>query len=123
MFRRRVLVVDDDQAIRETMALVLSEEGFPVATACHGRAALDWLRAHIDEPSLVLLDLMMPVMDGRSFLLAKAADPLLAPVPVVVVSAGRDLDCLLQAPGVRACLPKPITIERLLRAVTDWATR
>jgi CheY-like chemotaxis protein len=117
---RRVLVVDDDEAIRDTIALVLREEGLVVATAGNGGEALDWLRAHPQEAGLVLLDLMMPVMDGSAFLEARAADPVMARVPVVVITAGGDCPKIRRHFDVRACLSKPVSLERLCQTVTAF---
>jgi two-component system, chemotaxis family, chemotaxis protein CheY len=116
---RRVLVVDDDQSIRDTIALVLREEGLVVVTAGHGGEALEWLRAHPLEAGLVLLDLMMPVMDGAAFLEARAADAAVAQVPVVVITAGGDCPRIRRRFDVHACLSKPVSLERLCRTVND----
>ena len=119
MIRQHVLVVDDDEAIRESVALVLSEEGFPVHAVRHGREALAWLRAHPDQTGVVLLDLMIPVMDGYAFLQEKEEDPAIARVPVVVITASRDCSRVMQRYQVRACLSKPVSFERLHQAVCD----
>jgi CheY-like chemotaxis protein len=84
---RTVLLVDDDPAVRHATAMVLRDEGYVVAEACHGGQALSWLRAHPRDAGVVLLDLMMPVMDGRDFLEAKDAEPAIAGIPVVLVTA------------------------------------
>lgn len=108
-----VLIVDDDESIRETIELALQMEGVPTAVAGDGRAALAWLRAH-RPPSLILLDLMMPVMDGWQFLAQVREDPALAQVPLVVISAfGRDLGSAAHLPVLR----KPIELDDLLRVV------
>jgi CheY-like chemotaxis protein len=86
---RRVLVVDDDPGIRRMVSLVLAGEGYDVRTAEDGRQALDLLASW--HPAVILLDLMMPVMDGWTFLVAQQADPVLAPIPVIVMSASGDL--------------------------------
>jgi CheY-like chemotaxis protein len=103
-----VLVVDDDDAIREVIAEVLRDEGYKVSSAGNGEQALDELRK--GRPDLVLLDLMMPVMSGWELLelLQSSAD--LSKIPVVVVSA-------MTAPGVCEHLAKPIDLECLLATV------
>src|SRR5687768_13520104 len=88
---RLILVVDDDIDIREAIQDTLEEEGFRVESAPDGAAALERLRALPYEPCLVLLDLMMPVMDGWEFLAARKEDPRLASIPITVISASRDL--------------------------------
>ena len=84
---RWVLIVDDDPDLRETLIDALSLEGLSVHAAENGQVALDWLRAHAELDWMVLLDLMMPVMDGRSFLEARARDPVIAAIPVVILTA------------------------------------
>jgi CheY-like chemotaxis protein len=83
--RGRVLVVEDERDIRETEAEVLESEGYEVCTASDGCEALR--RAHEALPKVILLDLMMPRMNGWQFREAQLKDPELAPVPVIVISA------------------------------------
>ncbi len=83
-----VLVVDDDPAIRGLVADALRGEGYAVDLAAHGREALDALRAR--RPATIVLDLMMPVMDGFSFIEACQREHLCADVPIVVISAVQD---------------------------------
>jgi CheY-like chemotaxis protein len=120
---QQVLVVDDDRDIRETVSQILSDEGLSVATARDGREALDWLRnwlqSHPTEACVVVLDLMMPVMDGFQFLKAKQADPALANAPVVVLTASTATNRVRVQADVRACLRKPVSIEALCGAVED----
>jgi CheY-like chemotaxis protein len=110
----RILVVDDDHGIRETLAKLLGEEGFGVDVASNGRQALEWLQAHPGQISLVLLDLMMPTMDGLTFLSIKESDPALMSTPVVVMTAGHRCADVLRRHSVRACLTKPFPLLRLL---------
>src|SRR5512147_1632573 len=81
-----VLIVEDDADLREMMAQLLSLEGFQTATVANGREALEYLHRS-DSPEVILLDLMMPVMDGWEFRRHQQADPALARVPVIVLSA------------------------------------
>jgi CheY-like chemotaxis protein len=117
--RRAVLLVDDDVAIREALAEALVEEGFPVHAARNGREALDWLQENGERPCVVLLDLMMPVMDGRTFLGIRGADPSLSKIPVIVVSAESGCLDLATAHDVRLVLHKPIVWEGLVAAIQD----
>jgi CheY-like chemotaxis protein len=110
--RKLVLVVEDEPTLLEVMSFVLESEGFSVETARNGEEALDRLRAGM-RPSLVLLDLMMPVMSGREFLDEIARSPSLAPPPIVVLTAGGPME----APGVAEVLPKPYDLELLIEAV------
>src|SRR5690349_16993945 len=87
---RRVLVVDDDADIRETVSLILEDEGYEVQSAQDGAAALGVLRAG-PLPDVILLDLMMPVMNGWQFREQQTRDPRLAAIPVVVLSADSSL--------------------------------
>src|SRR5262245_55573504 len=84
---KTVLLVENDPDVREAMPDVLERRGFHTLTAEHGGAALALLRAGLVKPSLILLDLTMPVMNGWEFLDAQAADPAIADIPVVVMSA------------------------------------
>jgi CheY-like chemotaxis protein len=86
-----LLVVDDDAAIRETLADLLRDEGYVVVTASNGQEALDRLHESGDPPCLIILDLMMPIMSGDEFYREKQADPQLADIPVVVISADHNL--------------------------------
>ena len=107
----RVLVVDDELDIREAVTEVLSYEGHEVFTASEGAEALRKCQAL--QPDLVLLDLMMPGMNGWEFRLAQLRDPAIAAIPVVVLSAlGRvsNIDAL-------AFLPKPFGLDDLLDLV------
>ena len=114
-----ILVVDDDAEIRRTIAEVLQDEGYRVQLAENGREAL----ALIDRsrpPRAILLDLMMPVMDGWGVLAALRADGGLAAIPVVIVSAvGRWTRGL--APPVIEVIEKPVTLEQLVAAVSRCA--
>ncbi|MGK4006627.1 response regulator [Sorangium sp. So ce1036] len=112
---KRILVVDDDPDIRETLAELLQEEGYAVASAAHGAEALSALRTD-PRPGLILLDLMMPIMDGWQFRAEQKKDPELASIPVVIISAtGRDE--LVSSLGAAQFLKKPINLEQLLAAV------
>ena len=108
-----VLIVEDDEDLREMMAQLLSIEGFKAATVANGREALAYL--HANKPDVILLDLMMPVMDGWEFRRQQKADPDLAHVPVIVLSA---LDqARAEAVDAAAFLKKPLDFDRLLRLV------
>jgi CheY-like chemotaxis protein len=114
---RLVLLVDDDAGIRAALTDFLLDEGFVVHTAQNGREALEWLRGNGGRPTVVLLDLMMPVMDGQAFLEARACDPELSQIPVVVVSA--DPRRAELASGHERCvvIGKPVAPEGLLQAI------
>jgi DNA-binding response OmpR family regulator len=121
--RHRVLVVEDDTEIRESLLEVLEEHGHEAIGAVNGREALDWLAAADPLPCLILLDLMMPVMDGAGFREEQLRTPRIADVPVVLVSAHREVAA--NARGLRAAahLGKPLDLDELLRVVHDHCAR
>src|SRR4029079_8357095 len=81
-----VLIVEDDEDLREMMAQMLTLEGFEAVAVANGREALEYLH-EAEKPDVILLDLMMPVMDGWEFRRQQQADPSLARLPVIVLSA------------------------------------
>ena len=115
-----ILVVEDDFDIRDTMMQILEAEGYRVAGAANGLEALERLRGGA-LPSLILLDLMMPVMNGWQFRAEQQGDPAISGVPVVVISA--DASILQKATSIHAdgFLKKPIQLDALLAAVAQWA--
>lgn len=116
---RTIVLVEDDDAIRETVAALLVDEGFKVAQAANGELGLVELRKAAD-PCLVLLDLWMPVMNGWQMLAELRADGKLRRVPVVVISAAGQLP---PPQGAAAFLRKPITLEVLLETVEQHRLR
>jgi CheY-like chemotaxis protein/signal transduction histidine kinase len=111
--KRTVLVVDDDYDLRETMRDVLEDEGYIVETASNGQEALDCLRDG-NSPEVVVLDLMMPVMDGWHFLDELKREPALADIPVVVMSASQEG---LRGLGAKEFLSKPLDYHKLVATV------
>lgn len=109
-----MLVVDDDPEIRVVLRDTLRNAGLDVAMAGNGREALEYLRRE-PEPCLLLLDLIMPIMNGWQFRAAQLQDPELARLPVIVMTATSSLeDAAIHADGI---LPKPVSLTVLLRAV------
>jgi CheY-like chemotaxis protein len=98
----RILLVEDDPDVRYSVTLVLQNEGYDVATAGDGREALEVLRRA--APALILLDLMMPVMDGFEFRVRQMQDPELARIPVIIFSGGSDLERKAATLHAAACL-------------------
>jgi CheY-like chemotaxis protein len=114
---RVVVVVDDDPDIRGTLEDFLGEEGYGVVTAGDGREALEKLRlGTTPRPCLILLDLMMPVMNGTQFCREQQADPALASIPVCLVSADGDLPGKARALGCEF-LEKPVLIQRIFDVI------
>jgi CheY-like chemotaxis protein len=111
-----VLIVEDDADLRELMCLVLAHEGFEAESVCDGAGALERLRGCHNRPQVILLDLMMPRMDGWEFCREKASDPTLADIPVIVLSAAPREHAVESATMV---LPKPVDYDALVSAVRD----
>ena len=112
---RRILVVDDEVTIRNTLAELLEIEGYRVDTARDGWEALRQLRQV--KPDAMLLDLMMPELDGWGVLRACRADPMLADLRVIVMSARLDAAQSVAGFDVTACLTKPFDVDELLDAL------
>ncbi len=112
---RCVLVVDDDRDICEAMQTVLELEGYAVVTAADGAEALAWLRAGV-RPCMIVLDLMMPKMNGVQFREAQQQDPAIRAIPVVVLSGDGRVPTKAANLGVEG-LRKPVELEVLLEAV------
>jgi DNA-binding response OmpR family regulator len=110
-----ILVVDDDPAIRDVVVDILAMSDYLVKTATNGAEALDQIRA--DRPAAVLLDLMMPVMDGWEFLRRCRAQDLYAQIPVVVMSAARDVALAARELGAQAYLTKPFDMDAVVAVV------
>ena len=115
----RVLAVEDDADLRKFYGTILEEDGHEVRLAADGRDGL----SHLEwAPDLILLDLMMPVMDGYEFLRRLRASPQGADIPVLVLSAslppGR-----MTLQGAQAVLRKPFDFDRLLRTIDMYANR
>lgn len=113
---KSILIVEDEEFIRENLKMLLEFEGYPVFTANNGKEGLKALRA-MQHPCLVLLDLLMPVMNGFEFLEAKGHDDVIAAIPVCVVSG------VAEKPGVsgiQAFIKKPIEFDGLLKFVRTY---
>jgi two-component system, chemotaxis family, chemotaxis protein CheY len=106
-----ILVVDDEPDIREMIAEMLLLDGYRIKTAPNGKVALE--QARVNRPDLIVLDLMMPVMNGWRFLEAQRQDPGLAAVPVVVATAA----LVSQVEGAAVLLGKPFDMDVLLSIV------
>ena len=118
-----VLVIDDDSDIREAMIEVLEESGHQATGAANGDDALVQLRASAEPPCLILLDLMMPVMDGREFREQQLRDPVLSTIPVIVISAFRDVAETAQQMKVAAHVKKPVSLRDLVELVERYCRR
>lgn len=119
-----VLIVEDDPDIRKMLAAIVQTAGFHPVAAEDGLEALHLLRAvrhrAPETPCLILLDLKMPRLGGNEFRRAQLADPLVASVPVAVMSGAADLHQKAAALGAVATLPKPIDFDTLLDVVRRY---
>jgi CheY-like chemotaxis protein len=111
-----VLLVEDDLDIAEAILDVLMDEGYEVAHATNGLEALDFLRSD-PKPSVILLDLMMPEMDGPHFREVQLSDPRLSEIPVVVVSADRMIEQKAHELGISEFVTKPLHPQQLVSIV------
>jgi CheY-like chemotaxis protein len=113
--KKRILIVDDEFGLADVVAEILTDQGYEAAIAINGRLGL----AHIAElrPSLVLLDVMMPVLDGPATLLAMRANPDFAAIPVIMMTALPEALPKANPPLYQAVLYKPFTLESLQSAV------
>jgi len=114
-----ILIVEDEQPIRNVLAEILEDEGYRVVAATNGLEALTYLRQH-KPPQLILLDLGMPIMTGWEFCEQQQHDPRIAEIPVVVMSALPDLNRKAAALHVAECLNKPLNIDKLLGTVARY---
>src|SRR6476620_2015468 len=115
-----ILIVDDDNDVRSALSEMLEEEGFAVEGAQNGREALARLRGGTVHPAVILLDLMMPGMDGWDFRSEQMRDPQLAAVPVVVVSAsGFSHESIRTQLRPAAYVEKPIERSALLDVLRE----
>jgi CheY-like chemotaxis protein len=117
----RVFIIDDDPDVADALACALTDEGYAVDLAHDGAHGLATLRT-AQKPDVILLDLMMPVMDGYAFRAAQLQDAALRDIPVVVLTAGTPaVDG--QLAGVAALLRKPIALRELLQAIERASAR
>lgn len=117
----RVLVVDDEPTIREIIADALRESGFDVRSAANGAYALDLLRGWV--PQVIVLDLMMPRMDGVGFSESLRRNPRLAAIPLLLVTAAYAPHAAAERIGARATLTKPFELDDLVDLVVEFAGR
>ena len=121
----KILVIDDDDYIRQTLAQILEEEGYFPLEADDGQMALDLLEEHASAlPKLLVLDLMMPQMDGWTFRTRQLehVNPAIRAIPCLVISAHRlTVAGQVQPISVDAVLPKPFDLDRLIAFCEKFA--
>jgi len=114
---KTILVVDDDCDIRESIRMLLEDSAYRVAEAANGQEALDYLRAADALPNLILLDLVMPVMNGREFRERQRAVSAWSAVPVFVLTAATDIQERTAGMAPDLVIPKPFDIDFLSAAI------
>jgi len=119
---RAILLIEDDPSIQGAISLLLERDGFTVTCAGNGAEALRLLDAG-EPPALILLDMMMPIMNGLEFREAQQRDPRLAAIPVVVLSATPGAEESVDLPPPSAVIPKPFDIDQLLAVVEAHRVR
>jgi CheY-like chemotaxis protein len=114
----KILTVDDDEDVRETLSSMLEAEGFRTVRARNGLVAIDYLNSIPDAelPDLVMLDYMMPVMNGEAFCRAKSTIPRIASIPVVMMTASGNLIKVMGEVEKEACgfISKPMDVDTLI---------
>jgi CheY-like chemotaxis protein len=114
MNSKHVLIIEDDQAVRDTIQEVLEIQGYQVIAAANGKEGAELLKTSSPRPSVILLDLMMPVMNGWQFLDFQRSDPSLRNIPIVVCSAYKET---AKAVKPNAFIEKPVQFNALLGAI------
>jgi two-component system phosphate regulon response regulator PhoB len=122
MANKKILTVDDDEAISSGLRDMLELEGFDTVWAKNGQVALDYLLAvpDVELPDLVLLDYMMPVMNGQEFCREKIRHPKLRHIPVVMMTAGGNLVNVMDLCATDGYMAKPMDIETVVRMVKHF---
>lgn len=117
---KKILVVEDDADIRETISELLVEEGYEVELTQNGQEALDYLLDCSALPHLILLDLMMPIMDGIEFCFKTSQQQKIAHIPVVIMSADGHLHEKIQKIGACDALKKPLDIHSVIEVIQRY---
>lgn len=114
---RSILIVDDDEDIRDALRDTLEDEGHQAVAVGDGPSALSWLKRGEDPPCLILLDWNMTPMNGAQVLEAIREDPALTALPVVLVTADVRIEEKARAPGFTAALKKPVDLKSLFEVI------
>lgn len=115
-----ILVVEDDEDIRESLLDLLQDHGYEAIGARDGRDALNTLSRASPLPCLIVLDLMMPVMDGKAFREEQLKDPALSKIPVLVISAYHDAESRSKSLAANMAMRKPLDLDRFLHLVQEY---
>ncbi len=117
---KRILIVEDDTSIRELLVELLESEGYNVSSAVNGLEGLKKLEAD-SKPNLILIDLMMPVMDGYTFRTEQLKNNTWAKIPTVVMSAEANAKEKLKSYNITAFLSKPVELDTILQTVERYS--
>lgn len=117
---KRILIVEDDTSIRELLIELLESEGYSVSSAVNGLEGLKQLQNQ-NYPNLILIDLMMPVMDGYSFRAEQLKNQTWAEIPTVVMSAEANAKEKLKNYNITAFLSKPVELDTILQTVERYS--
>ena len=122
MAKKKILVVEDDRDIQTVVVQLLESEGFETICANNGREALQVLKDDTQNlPDLIILDLMMPIMDGFEFREEQKRDPRIANVPIVIMSADGNVEPKKHKIDAKAYIKKPLDIDDLIELVKPHA--
>jgi CheY-like chemotaxis protein len=124
MNKKTILIVDDDEDIRETLRDALSFEGYHAVTTCNGAQALEYLKKSDVLPGLIILDLMMPVMDGSQFIEVINTDykDSLAKIPLILATAKGSHSNVSNSELAHERIKKPIELDDLYSIVSKYCT-
>jgi CheY-like chemotaxis protein len=117
---KSVLVVEDDEAIRTSLIDILTDEGHHVLSASNGEEGLEVLRNASPLPCLIILDLMMPVLDGLGFRKAQLEDSSISHVPTALFSADTNIRAKAEANSIQEFLRKPIDLDQLFELINKY---
>jgi CheY-like chemotaxis protein len=117
---RLVMVVEDDRDVRETIAEILADHSYETLLASNGQEALTSLRTAAEKPCVILLDIMMPVMNGWEFRALQKIEAALSEIPVVVITAHADASRAAAEMEAAGFLRKPVKLESLLASVSRF---
>ena len=118
---KQILVIEDDNSIRELLVELLESEGYTVTSAINGLDGLKKLEKG-SLPNLILIDLMMPVMDGYSFRIEQLKSDIWSNIPTVVMSAEATAKEKMKNFNITAFLSKPVELETILKTVADYCS-
>lgn len=116
---KHILVIEDDTSIRELLVELLESEGYEVTSAVNGLEGLKFLQSK-SQPDLILIDLMMPVMDGYSFRTEQLKNGEWSKIPTVVMSAEANAKEKMKSFSITAFLSKPVELDTILRTVSQY---